>query len=205
MRVPRPLGRRPQEALPIGVLLIHSRGNDIAPRGSVGRRVAIPESARVVHLSDHALRDPLLGRLVKHGAAVLRPDLADLAGFLPCLDNVPTFLDGVRQRLFGVHVLAGFESGDGHVVMQVLGRHDVDGVDALVGQQIAIVLVGSGLVSPGLLDVGDAAVNVVLAGVADGRELNLVGRGIVQPADAVVAARAHADPPDINFFVGAAR
>ena len=60
---------------------------------------------------------------------------------LPRLDDVPAFLDGVGERFFQVDVLTRVERGDGHVVMQVLRGHDVHRIDALVGQQIAVVLV----------------------------------------------------------------
>ena len=43
------------------------------------------------------------------------------------------------HRFFAVDVLAGFDSGDGHLDVQVARRGDVDCVDILLGQQLAVV------------------------------------------------------------------
>jgi hypothetical protein len=77
------------------------------------------------------LLDEFLGFLVERRTAVLRAHLHDLAGLLPGAHDIETFLDGVGQRLFDVDVLAGLERRDGHIVVQVLGGHDEDGVDDL--------------------------------------------------------------------------
>ena len=47
-------------------------------------------------------------------------------------DDVDAFFDGVRKRFLAVDMLAGGERRQRHVVVQVFGRHDEDGVDRLV-------------------------------------------------------------------------
>ena len=127
------LRRGAQEAVPIGILRRGFRRDHIAPRRLVGQPVAIPEGAHEMHVADHALLDQFLRLFIERRTAILRSHLDDLFRFLPRLDDVEALFDGVRQRLLDVDVLAGIERRDRHIVMQVLRRHDVDGVDRLVG------------------------------------------------------------------------
>src|ERR1051326_3592486 len=142
--VPGALGRRPQKFRAVGILRVGFGRDRIAPGWIIGRRIAIPERAHVMDVPNLPLFYHLLGFLVQRGAAVLRAHLYDFAGFLPLVDDVEALFDGVSQRFFNVHVLAGTQGGDGHVMMQMLGRHDEDGIDGLVGQQFAVVIVGLG-------------------------------------------------------------
>jgi len=89
-------------------------------------------------------------------------------------------------------------------VVQVLGRHDVDGVDGGVRQQFAVIGVDLWGVAPDSLHAILGASNVALIGVADGGDPDIVGRGGVQPIEAGVTARADADPADVNLLIGAA-
>jgi len=90
-----------------------------------------------MHVAHHTLLDKFLGFLVERGTAVLGADLNDFPGLLPGLDDVEALFDGVGQGFFDVDVFAGLERRDGHIVVQVLRRHDIDRVDRLIGQQFA--------------------------------------------------------------------
>ena len=133
------------------------------------------------------------------------PTWHDLLGFLPLAHDVEALFDGVGQRFLHVHVLARPQRGDGHVVMQVLRRHDEDRVDRRVRQQLAVVHVGLGCRPP---DRGHAVLgarDVALVGIADRRDLHVVGRRRMHPVERRVSARAHPDPADIDLVVGCAR
>ncbi len=158
-----------------------------------------------MHVADHALLDQFLGFLIKRRTAILRAHLHYLAGLLPDLDDIEAFFDGVGQRFFDIHVLAGLERRDRHVMVQMLGRHDVNGVDGFVGQQLVIVVVGGRRVAPDGLHAVFGAGNIALIGVADGGDLDFVGCRRVQPVQPGIAARTHANPADVDLVIGAAR
>jgi hypothetical protein len=84
---------------------------------------------------------------------LLRADLHDAIVFLSRLDQVLPFADRITQRLFQVNILAGLAGrhGDRHVPVG-LGGHD-HRVDALVFQQLAVVVIGRDLVATRLLTI----------------------------------------------------
>ena len=137
---------------------------------------------------------------VERGAAILRAHLHDLARLLPRAHDLEALFDGVSQRLFDINVLARLERRDGHIVVQVLRRHDEDGVDGLVGQQVVIVLVGLGRGAPDGLHAILGAGDVAIVGIADRRDLDIVGGGGMQPVEAGVAAGANTDPADVDLI-----
>ena len=203
LRIPVALGGGAEEAIEIGVLGRGFGGDDVAPGGIVGEGVAIPESADVVDVADHALLDEFVGLLIERGTAVLGADLAHLPGLTPDLDEVEALFDGVGEGFFEVNVFAGPECGDGHIVVQVLRGHDVDRIDRLVGEQFAVIDEGLGLITPDGLHAVEGAGDVALIGIADGRDLDFIGSRGMQPVEARVATGTDADPADIHFFIGA--
>ena len=78
-------------------------------------------------------------------AALLRADLHHLAGLLDGGDELLAFVDGQRQRLFAIDVLAGFERRQGDGRVPVVGRADRHGFDIVAIEQLAIVLEDLGL------------------------------------------------------------
>src|SRR5262249_59338380 len=76
------------------------------------------------------------------GADVLAADLQNAPGLFDRRDDLHAFVNRVRERLFDVNILAGFERGDGVLFVQMIRRADVDGVNARRGEQFAMVFVG---------------------------------------------------------------
>ncbi len=138
------------------------------------------------------------------GAAILRADLDHLIGFFRGVHNVEALFDGVGQRFFGVDMLAGFDGGDGHVVVQMLGRHDEHGIDGLVGQQVVVVLVSLGSGAPDRLHAVVGASDVPFVGVADRRDLDIVRSGRMHPIQGCISAGADANPTNVDLFIGGA-
>ncbi len=97
------------------------------------------------------------------------------------------------------------ERRDGHVAVQMFGGHDEHGVHVAVGQQLAIIHVGGGLDAPHGFHASFGARDKALIGVADGGERDVIGRGVVQPLDGRVAARADADPAYVDLLIGPTR
>src|ERR1035437_9782052 len=203
LRIPVALGGGAEEAIEIGVLRRGFGGDDVAPGGIVGEGVAIPESADVVDVADHALLDEFVGLLIERGTAVLGADLAHLPGLPPDLDEVEALFDGVGEGFFEVDVFASPERGDGHIVVQVLRGHDIDRIDRLVGEQFAVIDEGLGLITPDGLHAVEGAGDVALVGIADGRDLDFIGSRCMEPVETSVATGTDADPADIHFFIGA--
>ena len=137
--------------------------------------------------------------MIEARAAALRANLELLAASLDGGEDVVAFLDGVRQRLFAVDVLAGFERGDRHVAMQMLGRHDNDRVDRFVLEHLVVVVVGVGR---RLLLGGDVVLGLGEArgeGVADGLDVGVVLGDFHHGLDMAATAIAEADPSQVHF------
>src|SRR5262249_16718879 len=99
-----------------------------------------------------------------------------------------TLIDGKRQRLLAVDVLAGAHGGQGGERGPVVRRADGDGVDIAPGQQFAEVLV---LLAGRADDVGSETA-VVPIHVADGDELHAwLAHGGTHDVNAALAV----DPP----------
>ena len=165
--------------------------------------VAIPERPHVVHVADHAARDHLLGLLVERVAAVLRADLDDAVVVLGRLHDLRALLDRVGDRFLHVGVLARLDGGQGHRVVQVLGRRDDHGVDGRIGENLAVVHVRLGRVAAHGLDPLHAAGEVAAVGFADGRHLGEFRGAFVQPFHKVVAACAGPDEAHVDLVAGA--
>ena len=100
---------------------------------------------------------------------------------------------------FRCYVLAGAQGGDGHVVVKVLRRHDEHGVDGLVGEQLAIVVIGLRRDAVDGLDAVFGARDVAGIRVADSGDGDALRFGFVQPVETSVTARADADPADVQL------
>ena len=85
--------------------------------------------------------------------------------------------------------------------MPVVGRGDGDGVDVLIGEELAHVVVALGLLAGQLLGGGLAGFEGGLVDVAE-RDDAGVGQGGVA-LDVIVAASADADDADVDFVIGA--
>ena len=89
--------------------------------------------------AEASLVDELLGEGNRGHAAVVVPDHVRDAGFLYGIDHFAAFRDIHGQRLFAQDHLAGLGRGNGNVVVHIVGRTDVDGVDVIAGDQCAPV------------------------------------------------------------------
>ena len=78
---------------------------------------------------------------VRRGA-LLGAHLHELAVFLLRGDEERAFGGIVAAGLFDVDVLAGFDAGDGHGRVPVVGRGDGDGVDVFALEELAEVAFG---------------------------------------------------------------
>jgi hypothetical protein len=140
--------------------------------------VTLPEAARAHEFGGLAQR--------LHAAA-MDADLRDALGLIGHLDHPPAFLHRQRQRLFDIDVLACATGIDEHDGVPVVGRGDGDGIDVLVVDDTAPVLVfdwrGAGLLH--------GEIHVVLAQVADcsGDLIAMLEEGVMD----LVAAIAKAD------------
>ncbi len=120
-------------------------------------------------------------------APLLGADLDDPAGLLGDLAELLALVDGQRQRLLAVDVLARPHGVDADLGVPVVGRADDDGVDILAIEELAVVLVDVGLP---LADatVGLGLLGVALVDVADGQEVAVLG-GPAGVARTLAAAR----------------
>ena len=87
-------------------------------------RAALEQAAHLLHR-----------RLV----AAFMPDAEHAAGLGAGRQNSLRAGGVERQRLFAEHLLAGFEAGDRHFLMQQMRRHHRDGVDVGSLKQILVV------------------------------------------------------------------
>ena len=85
--------------------------------------------------------------------------------------------------------------------MPVVGRGDGDGVDILVGEKLAHVVVALGLLAGQLLDRGLAGFERGLVDVAERHDARVGQRGIA--LDVIVAATTDADDTDVDLVIGA--
>ena len=118
----------------------------------------------------------------------LRLDAGNMHGF--CHRQRFAFIHG--QRLFAIDMLAGGCGSQGDLVMRVVGRADVDGVDIGARQQIAIV--GAVLVAADFVRGGPSG------GFARGgysRDLYAVGGQAIVERDGAIGGGMHAPDPAI--------
>ena len=85
----------------------------------------------------------------------------------------------------------------------MLRGHDVDRINRFVGEQLAVIDEGLGLVAPNGLHAILRARDVALIGIADRRDLDFIGGCRMQPVQARVATRADADLAHIHFVIRA--
>jgi hypothetical protein len=129
-------------------------------------------------------------------AALPLADLHHPVGLLRGGQHDVGLLDGVRQRLLAVGVLAGVEGVDENQAVPVVGGADDHGVDVLVFQELAVVTVKLRRLLLGLEHVLLASVELALVHVAQRHALHAVdlqGRAHVGPAHALDADHAEAD------------
>ena len=153
-------------------------------------------------VADNALRDHGLGHLVEAVGAILRADLHDALRRLYGAHDLLRLFHAVRQRLLDVDVLARGQGVEQHAVVQMFGSGDEDSVHFLVGQQITVVEIGLGRVQPLGLDDVLALSQVGVEGIADRRDSDLRGIAGVSALLQVAAARAGANPAQIDAAIG---
>ena len=76
------------------------------------------------------------------------PTCTTLPDFFRRLHHLSALLDGVRQGFFAVDVFAGLDRRHEHLVVQMFGRGNEDGVDGRVLKQFAVIGVGLGQLPP---------------------------------------------------------
>ena len=92
--------------------------------------------------------------------------LENTLGCASGVGDLTTILRRDRHRLFAIHILADLERGDGHLLVEVDGRGDDDGVDIFALEQLAIFGVRVRRVAGGRRLI-DGGLEVVRIGVAD--------------------------------------
>ena len=128
-----------EEHLPVNRLGVHVLGQRVvAPLAHVA--VAVVAGLALHHVADLAGGDQLVGHLPARVGSRLNADGEDLAGLLDRVGDLLRFVDRVGHRLFKVHVLAGFHRLNRHQAVPVVGSGDDHRVDALVVEELAIVL-----------------------------------------------------------------
>ena len=135
-------------------------------------------------------------------ASLLRADLHDSLVLPGRVHHRSPFDDVVRQRLFGVHVLAGGAGGNEDVGMPVVRRADDDGVDVFAVDNLAEVLNGLHILSgPAcLFHICDGIGNPLFIRIAEGGQFDfwhLQKIPEIGPAHAAAA-----DEGDSDLFVG---
>ena len=99
----------------------------------------IPVGLDEGNLAEPARVDDLLAEDPVIPASLLRPGLHDLLRRLDRLHHLGAFLDGVRDRLLDVDVLAGGDGLEGDGLVPVIRRADHDGIDSAIVQDAAVV------------------------------------------------------------------
>src|SRR5262249_1131108 len=159
----------------------------IDPRASGG--ISIDRRADHRNLAQAARRDNLSGFELRRRADVLAADLQNASGLLDRRDDLYPFVNFVGQGLFDVNVLARFDRGDGGRLVPVVGRADVDGVNARRGQQFAGVFEDFRATFRHLYSMFAASF------VSVAERDNLETRNLHYVVERLVGARADADKP----------
>ncbi len=119
-----------------GQLLLQAPGKR---RHRVEQPVLQVDGPDVADGAEAAVVDDPLRELDGRDAPVVEVDHRNRAGLAPGADHVRGFVQRVRQRLLAVDVLAGLEGRDDDVMMQIAGRRDVDQVNVVPRDELAIV------------------------------------------------------------------
>ncbi|OPZ18309.1 MAG: hypothetical protein BWZ10_01061 [candidate division BRC1 bacterium ADurb.BinA364] len=154
------------------ILLLHERRRAVA----IDKRAAaaaVGAGFRVVNLAQHPSVDQRLGGFGFFAEKHALLHVKHLAGALARGDHRLGVGIGPRQRLFAIHILAGFHRGDGDRGVEVVVQADIDRLDFLDGQQIAEV--GEHFLDS--VHAGDAA-RFGLVDVADGDDLGVGNFGV---------------------------
>ena len=150
--VERPLRGLAQEGRPIDLFFAL-----LSPPRRRGERVFLDPVAAVPDLGPDEVAevvgvDHVPGPLPVRAAVPLVADLDDPLGPPDGLDHLLAFLDRLGQRLLDVGVFFGLHDGQQHVPVVVVRGGDDDGVEPLVVEQLAVVVVERRLVLAGLGD-----------------------------------------------------
>ena len=127
-------------------------------------------------------------------APLLGPDLKDPLGVADGLADLLAFVDGQRERLLTVHVLAGQHRFDGDLDVPMVGRPDGHDVHVLAIQDLAIV--GKDLALAVVL--GGKSLGVSAIDVRTGHHHAFAARVMADPA----AAATNADRSDSQLVAG---
>ena len=92
------------------------------------------EDANGKNVADRALRDQVTHAPMKPGVAQMMVGRHDHSCLLARVNHLLRIRQRQRQRLLAKHVLSGPRRGDGLVVVMLVGRADVDAVDAGIGE-----------------------------------------------------------------------
>ena len=144
------------------------------------------------HGADRAGLNQLDDAAVVVGGVDLRAHLRGTFCRGGSLGNHARFVNRVRERLFAVDVLAGFEGAHSGEGVRVVGGADDDGVERFIVEKFAEV------VKFGRLAVlGGGAGEVAVVYVAEGSDVRKLG----DAAHVVAAAAGNADDADIQSFI----
>ncbi len=122
----------------------------------------------------------------------LRAHLRGDSHFRGGLGDNASFVHRVRERLFAVDVLSGFQCGDGGDGVRVVGGTDDDGVERLVVEHLAEVVVLCGFAV-----LGCGAGEIAIVDVAQCGDVCQVG----DSTEVVAAAAGYADDADVQAIV----
>ena len=147
-----PKAKRPVAALDdvVGARRLALPEIPVEPRRNrrLGKRPAAQSSRQpyggFLEFSDAAVAHELAGEAETLRAALLRAGLQDDLVFAHGADHLPALVDRQRERLFGIHVLAGFRRGDVDQRVPVVGRGVDDHVNVLPRQQPAEIGIARG-------------------------------------------------------------
>ena len=143
--------------------------------------------------ADPSLAHHFAGQSKSMIAPLPRAHLHDAAGLGHDLAHQLAFVDGERQRLFAVHVLAGPTSVDDHPRVPMVGRADHDHVQVRAVEQLAIVFVQFGFAAELLASLfGDLTIDV------GDRYHVALGLGLLGDDRSLIA---HADRTDTEAIV----
>ena len=132
-------------------------------------------SHQVVRLTEVIAIRTLLAAGLKHSAITPRRSNHRLS-----------LLDGQRERLFAVNVLAGFHGRNCNQGMPMVGRGNHDRINGLVVQQIAKVLVNGYHLARLRLDGLGGFLTMELVDIADGDHVDAQDSGATDGRDAAV-------------------
>src|ERR1035438_7696233 len=133
--------------------------------------IPVPGEMRLVDLADLAGLDDLVALLDVRHAPLLHPHLHDSAGEPLRLQDPRALRYLVRQWLLDIHILAGFERGDGQRDVLMIRRADQHGIDVFAVEDGAVVFAGKGPVTRDFPGLGQVLIPYIANG-HDGRALD---------------------------------